>query len=108
MSDRRVDEALTRLGHEFCRSVRALGHAGDPATANRCAASAWWAVRDVAPSVASHINGVMHHLATLDTDGTPNPTKERPMNDTILDVRTEVPARRHELRMSRSSLNLVE
>ena len=93
------EEALTRLGELFCRAVRSLGQAGRAELANRLAAKAWWATRDAAPHVAQHVNGVMHFLATLPT--TPTPHREEPSMDTPeLDVRSEPPARRHELILS--------
>ncbi len=91
--------ALDRLGDEFCRVLRALGHAGEPQAASHHAARAWWAVRDVAPSLADHINGVMHHLATLEA-GTVIYGEEPQMAEQNLDVRDEPPARRHELILS--------
>lgn len=90
--------ALDRLGDEFCRVLRALGHAGEPQAASRHAARAWWAVRDVSPSLADHINGVMHHLARLEADTTHREEPHVPEHN--LDVRNEPPARRHELILS--------
>lgn len=59
----------------------------------RIAARAWWLARPVAPDAANRLNATLHRLSK-----TTNPT-EVPMStaDQILDVRSEPPARRHEL-----------
>ncbi len=60
----------------------------------RIAARAWWLARPVAPEAANRLNATLHRLSK-----TTNRT-EVPMStdaETILDVRNERPARRHEL-----------
>jgi len=79
------------------RALRRLGQAGYPDDANRLAARAWSAIRHHRPSDAERLNGTMHYLARLPT--TEQQQEERPMpaQDIQLDVRSEIPARRHEL-----------
>jgi uncharacterized protein (DUF2249 family) len=78
------------------RTALALGRAGRPTEASRLAAEAYVAVRVEHPAAARRLNGVMHALARM--ADTPIPiTKETTMADTTLDVRSEPPARRHEL-----------
>ena len=91
------DGTIAQLGEQLCKALRALGQAGDPDGANQIAARAWWTTRHDAPAVAARINGTMHYLASL-----PDPddqTREEPTmaTDTALDVRSEPPARRHDL-----------
>lgn len=81
--------------------LRALGQAGEPEIASRLAARAWWIARRASPELAAHINGVMHYLATLPDRPTHDRTdEEHPMPTTELDVRSEPPARRHEMILS--------
>ncbi|MEX0869679.1 MAG: DUF2249 domain-containing protein [Nitriliruptoraceae bacterium] len=91
----RDGDVLDGLGTEFCRAIRALGEAGEAEFAHELAARAWWVVRDSAPRVAAHINGVMHQLTTI-----PSTTVAGDDIDTppvaILDVRDDPPAKRHE------------
>lgn len=88
-----VQDALARaLG----QAALALGQAGRPVEALRITGAAYVAVRHHSPKAAKRIDGVMHALARL--PDVPIPTdQESPMSDTTLDVRSEVPARRHEL-----------
>ncbi|HVW89660.1 MAG TPA: DUF2249 domain-containing protein [Gaiellaceae bacterium] len=74
--------------------MRALGDAGEPDAACRIAAEAWWLLRDPAPRAARRLNATLHYL-TVHPRSTDR--KETPMSDKTLDVRTEPPARRHEL-----------
>jgi len=97
----RAGTPAAQLGELLCRAIRALGKAGDVGTANRLAARAWWVARDSEPAVAARLNGVMHHLETLSNPTAPTiDDKEQPMPTTQLDVRSEAPARRHELILS--------
>ena len=60
----------------------------------RIAARAWWLARPVAPDAANRLNATLHRLSR------PTNLKEAPMStnaEQILDVRSEPPARRHEL-----------
>jgi len=60
----------------------------------RIAARAWWLTRPVAPEAANRLNATLHRLSKT-TD-----KKEVPMyasTEQVLDVRSEPPARRHEL-----------
>lgn len=93
-----VVDALTRV---LVRACRALGAAGHPREAGRLAADGWVAVRGAHPRQARHLDGVMHHIARL--EGIPTPpyatAKEAAVHteDRVLDIRTEIPKRRHEL-----------
>ncbi len=48
-------------------AVRRLGEAGEPEAASRLAASAFVALRHAEPRLAERLNGVMHHLARLES-----------------------------------------
>lgn len=106
-SDSDVVKALTGV---VIRTVRCLGDSGRPEEASQLAATAWVATRRRHPVQAQRINGIMHYLAGLDpaasppsTDGphdTVTPAEEEDDmadQDATLDVRSEIPARRHEL-----------
>jgi uncharacterized protein (DUF2249 family) len=100
--------ALTKV---LVRACRKLGEAGRPQEAGRLAADAWVAVRSHYPRQAEHLDGVMHHTARLEQQqaerdqsaGTVNwkdhtvPADDQTTQDQVLDVRTEIPRRRHEL-----------
>ncbi len=60
----------------------------------RIAARAWWLARPVAPAAANRLNATLHRLSR-----TTNPTEVSMSTDAeqVLDVRSEPPARRHEL-----------
>jgi uncharacterized protein (DUF2249 family) len=88
-----VIDGLTRV---LVRACRGLAEAGRPADAGRLAADAWALVRRAHQRGAQHLDGVMHHIARLE-QRLESPPKEEPMADTELDVRGEVPRRRHEL-----------
>ncbi len=60
-----VDAAIAGTTDVLVRTLRALGQAGQPETASRLAAKAWWALRDVRPREAERVNGAMHYLARL-------------------------------------------
>nr|AGC71782.1 hypothetical protein [uncultured bacterium A1Q1_fos_2116] len=47
------------------RALRALGNAGQPDTASRLAARAWWVLKSQHPREAERLNGVLHYLARL-------------------------------------------
>jgi uncharacterized protein (DUF2249 family) len=87
--------ALSRL---LAEALAALGRAGHPDTANRIAGRAWALLRHEHPAEAQRINALMHGLVKLPSLSQ-NPTEEDRMSsaELELDVRTEVPARRHEL-----------
>jgi uncharacterized protein (DUF2249 family) len=75
-------------------ALSTLGAAGQPETACRLAGHAYAALRHEHPAHAQRINALMHRLAR-----NPETTKEpsMPTTDPQLDVRTQPPARRHEL-----------
>lgn len=92
-------DTLTRV---LVRACRALADAGRPQQAGRFVADAWVAVRGSHPSQAQHLDGAMHYAARLEQrrdHDNPQTRKESGMScaDRLLDVRTEVPRRRHEL-----------
>ena len=91
---------VEQLGDLLCRAVRALGKAGDVETASWLAARGWWATRDVSPPVAAHLNGVLHYLAGLSDETAPTTEEEPTVSTPQLDVRSEPPARRHDLILS--------
>jgi uncharacterized protein (DUF2249 family) len=84
-------EALTAI---LADALLALAAGGQAETASRLAGRAYAAVRRERPDQARRINALMHGL----TRNTP-PIKEQtmPTTDPQLDVRAEIPARRHEL-----------
>ena len=84
--------ALARL---LADALVALGRAGQPEAANRIAGRAWSALRRDHPREAERLNNLMHGLAKLPSS--PEKETHMPTSDLELDVRTEVPARRHEL-----------
>lgn len=89
-----ADNELTAV---LVQALRALGAAGRPVQALRLAASGYAVVRRERPAAAERLNAVMHSLARLPPEE-PSPTpQEASVPDTILDVRSEIPARRHEL-----------
>lgn len=99
-------EPVAVLTRVLSRALRALGDAGHPADASRLAATGWAALRHTYPAAADRLTGVLHYLARLPTAaakpasaGRPDAPEETAMTseDTQLDVRTEPPARRHEL-----------
>ena len=97
LSESQTVDALTRA---LARSCRALAEAGRPHDAGRFAADGWVAVRGRHPHQAQRLDGVMHHAARLEQqlDHPERQTRrQHNMPDRILDVRTEIPKRRHEL-----------
>lgn len=88
------DDELTVL---LVRTLRALGAAGRPVQALRLAASGYAALRHDRPASAERLNAVMHSLARLPPEERLPIPEESAVPDTTLDVRTEIPARRHEL-----------
>ena len=78
-------------------ALRALGDTGKPEAANRLAGQAWAALRRERPAAAQRINGLMHRLARQQAEATTTEEQAMPAEDPELDVRSEVPARRHEL-----------
>lgn len=82
------------------QALRLLGQAGRPVEASQIAGKAWWATRANGDEKgAARINGVMHYLAKLPPNpvGKPRDPQGGIMSDQKLDVRTEIPMRRHEL-----------
>lgn len=102
------------------RACRRLGEAGQPQEAGRLLADAWVIVRAGHPHQARHLDGAMHHIARLEQaleqqrdtpsrsqTGRPSGTTRKKVTvpiddatstaDRLLDVRTEIPRRRHEL-----------
>ncbi|HEX5191172.1 MAG TPA: DUF2249 domain-containing protein [Solirubrobacteraceae bacterium] len=88
------DRTLDALIAVLTDALRLLGAAGRPVDANRLAGQAYAALRREHPTRAQRINALMHGLARI-----PDTIKEHQMatTDRQLDVRTEIPARRHEL-----------
>lgn len=84
---------LTRLLEGACRQ---LGDAGRAETASTLAAAAWAAIRDELPREADRFTGLLHRLNNR-PGGTPAGTGLDPSEATELDVRSEPPARRHQL-----------
>ena len=91
---RRMPDELPAL---LVEALRALGDAGEPEAANRLAGRAWAALRSDDPAAAQRINALMHRLARQETALRSREEKAMPTADLELDVRDEVPARRHEL-----------
>jgi uncharacterized protein (DUF2249 family) len=85
------------LAAVLTRAVLALGRAGRPTQASRLAAAGYIAVRRKHPGAARRLNGAMHTLARMPAQLPSTTEKEPAMADTTLDVRSEPPARRHEL-----------
>jgi uncharacterized protein (DUF2249 family) len=84
-------EALTAVLSDALRALAADGHAEE---ADRLAGRAYAALRREHPDQARRLNALMHQLTRISQT-----TKEQtvPTTDPQLDVRTEPPARRHEL-----------
>jgi uncharacterized protein (DUF2249 family) len=81
------------LAAALARAALALGRAGHPTEALRITAAGYAAVRHQRPAAAQQLNAAMHRLSRMS-----DPThEESPMPATVLDVRSEPPARRHEL-----------
>jgi uncharacterized protein (DUF2249 family) len=99
-------DALTRV---LVRACRALAEAGRPRDAGRLAADAWKVLRHDHVRQAQHLDGAMHHIARVEQRLESEPHPIRPdfsgpsrkativSEDRVLDVRTEIPKRRHEL-----------
>jgi uncharacterized protein (DUF2249 family) len=87
-------EPLEALTSVLIDALRALGSAGRPEAASRLAGDAYTALRRGHPDHAQRINVLMHRLARM-TETTKEQTM--PTAEPQLDVRTEPPARRHEL-----------
>lgn len=92
---RRGPEPLDELAHLLRRSVKALADAGCPAVAARIGASAWSLLRSDHHVEAERFNGLLHYVARLDVS--PYNQEVVMSDDQVLDVRSEPPARRHEL-----------
>ncbi|MFN8188471.1 MAG: DUF2249 domain-containing protein [Gaiellales bacterium] len=92
-----TEEAFEQLGRLLDQAVRALGDAGERDAACRLAAKGWWLVRDPAPRAARRLNATLHYLTVHPGN---HDRKEEAMStnpDQVLDVRSEPPARRHQL-----------
>ena len=87
-------EPLDALTAVLADALRALGDAGQPEAACALAGRAYAALRREHPVQAQRINALMHRLALMS-----DTIKEQtmPATEPQLDVRTEPPARRHEL-----------
>ena len=86
-----VSDAMIRL---LIRSLRLLRDTGAADPACQIAAEAWSLTSHAGHPAAQRFNGLLHYLTTPTTK-----TGALGMSDTdkILDVRQEIPARRHEL-----------
>lgn len=97
-ADQGTVDALARV---LVRCCRALAEAGRPGEAGRLAADGWAVLRHAHPRQAQHLDGAMHYIARLDTPpdhaGDPMRKEATMPADRVLDVRTEIPRRRHEL-----------
>jgi uncharacterized protein (DUF2249 family) len=87
-------EALLKV---LVRALRRLGETGHPEDASRLAAQAWSAIRHRQPVAAERLNGTMHYLSRLPVPPEEPKENQMPAADIDLDVRNEIPARRHEL-----------
>jgi uncharacterized protein (DUF2249 family) len=103
-------DAVDGLTRVLVRACRQLAEAGQPRAAGRLAADGWKLLRAGHPRQAMHLDGAMHHIARMEAqlearqDQRPTsketavPSEEpASTDDRILDVRTEIPRRRHEL-----------
>ena len=95
-------ETIDGLTRVLARACRHLAHAGQPEEAGRLAADGWALLRHTHPVQAQRLDGIMHHVALLETqpEATPLPDREEPtmpVTDRIVDVRTEIPRIRHQL-----------
>lgn len=100
-------DAVDGLTRVLVRACRQLADAGQPRAAGRLAADGWKLMRASYPRQALHLDGAMHHIARVEAqlESRPSPTikettvtsADRPGEDRVLDVRTEIPRRRHEL-----------
>jgi uncharacterized protein (DUF2249 family) len=95
-------DAVDGLTRVLVRACRQLADAGQPRAAGRLAADGWKLVRAAHPRQAMHLDGAMHHIARVEAqlEQRPSPTIKEPTvptEDRVLDVRTEIPRRRHEL-----------
>lgn len=97
MSTTDTSRSLEQLGRLLDRAIRALGEAGEREAACRIAAEGWWLTRDPAPRAARRLNATLHYL-TVHSRNADKKEKAMPTDaESILDVRSEPPARRHEL-----------
>jgi hypothetical protein len=99
--DRATDpEPLTELTRLLSRALRALSGAGRPVDASRLAVTGWSTPRDSWPVEA---DGLLHYLARLPIAHADTQLDALTIGNTMtgedqqLDVRLEIPARRHEL-----------
>lgn len=92
-----TSDAVAGLTRVLARALRALGDAGHPESASRLAAQGWVLVRHQHRSEAERLAGLLHYLARQHTEDTFEENTMSAAGDQQLDVRTEAPARRHEL-----------
>jgi uncharacterized protein (DUF2249 family) len=102
-------DVVGALTHVLVRACRALADAGRPDEAGRLAADAWVVVRGGYPRQALHLDGAMHYIARHDDGSNQRNASPQPrlnltrkvirmtVDEQILDVRDEIPRRRHEL-----------
>jgi uncharacterized protein (DUF2249 family) len=88
-------DAVAALNRVLREALTALGRAGHAEAAGRLAGQAWSALRHGHPAEAQRINALMHGLAKMPSE--PEGEPPMPSTDFDLDVRSEPPARRHEL-----------
>jgi uncharacterized protein (DUF2249 family) len=94
LADSQAD-AVAALNRVLREALTALGRAGHPEAASRLAGQAWSALRHGHPAEAQRINALMHGLAKMPSE--PEGEPPMPSTDFDLDVRSEPPARRHDL-----------
>jgi uncharacterized protein (DUF2249 family) len=90
-------EDLAALNRVLRGALTALGRAGQPDEAARHAAKAWSLLRRDYPDEAQRINVLMHGLSKMPPAQTSKEDLGMQAADFELDVRSEPPARRHEL-----------
>ena len=85
-------DALDALTRVLVRACRALADAGPAERAGTLAAEGWSVLRGSHPRQAQRLDGAMHYIARLDQREEPTMPEDR-----VLDVRAEIPKRRHEI-----------
>ena len=88
-------EVLSATARLLARSLRSLADAGRAEEASQIAADAWAVLRDVSPTEAARLSGLMHGLAR-GAEGPGSVALEAPSDAPELDVRADPPARRHQ------------
>lgn len=95
-------DPVDRLTRILVRACRNLAEAGEARRAGELAGEAWATLRRGHARQAQHLDGVMHHIARLEQNQEQGQLRTHQegttmTNDRVLDVREEIPRRRHEL-----------